>query len=359
MTQGDLDACLLHAARFGVTDVHISSFLPIKARLHSRLHTASPRRLGFSEVEALLACVLGEQAPSTLGKGDDADGDYSILVGDVRHRFRVNATRIGVNDQPGVHITFRVHPSVPPRLADLGLPPKLQEKLLSLRRGLILITGAVGSGKTTLLAAYLRHVLEDPDRHETVVEFASPTEFVFDDIRSANSAIYQSQVGRDIPSWERAVRNGLRRGPTIVVTQETRDRAEMDATLASAKTAALTLTTLHTTGVPETVGRIVNLFPDDRKRTAYADVISSLQLIVSQTLLPATDGTRVAAREWLALDVNLKTALLDLSPNKTTNTLRTFVATSGQAFKQDVDDLLRQGKITPETHQTFLTSYGA
>lgn len=359
MTQADLDAHLLHASRFGVTDFHLWSARPIKVKLHSYLYDATQRRMEFSEVSDLLGKVLGEQAPATLGKGEDADGEYSIKVGPIRHRFRVNATRITIEDQPGIHITFRIHPNIPPALSELALPPKLEEKLLGLRKGLVVVTGAVGSGKTTLLAAFLRQVLEDPSRHEIIVEFASPTEFIFDDVESANSVAFQSQIGRDIPSWARAVRNSLRRGPTIVVAQETRAREEMDAALTAAKTAALTLCTVHTTGVAETISRIVNMYPDDQKRTVYADLVSSLQLIVSQALLPATDGTRVAVREWLALNVPLKTALQDLPPDRTTNTLRTFVATGGQPFQHDADELLRQGRITPETHHTFLESYGA
>ena len=96
----------------------------------------------------------------TLGRGEDADGDYSMVVDGRRHRFRVNATAIQIDDRPGAHLVFRVHPGAPPPLAALGIPAALEKVLLAVRKGLVLVTGPTGSGKTTLLAATVRRILE-------------------------------------------------------------------------------------------------------------------------------------------------------------------------------------------------------
>lgn len=357
MAQADLDAYLLHAARFGVTDLHVQSFRPITVNLHGRLHQVTPRRLEFSEVSALLGKVLGDQTPATLGKGEDADGDYSLLVDTYRHRFRVNATSIQMEDQIGIHVVFRIHPNVPPRLDALQLPVALQKVLLSVRRGLVVVTGPTGSGKTTALAAVIRRILEDPERHDVVLTLESPIEFLYDEVNITHSVVAQSQIGRHLPSWPRAVRNGLRRGPTTLLIGEARDTETMAATLEACLTGHLTFTTLHTTGVPATIARMVRMFPDAMRATAYADLVESLQLVMSQRLLPSTDGTRVAVREWLAFDVNLKTSLLDLPPDRTSNTLRTFVHSAGQSFKTDADQLFRDGKISGSVHEEFLRSY--
>lgn len=359
MAQADLDAYLLHAARFGVTDLHVQSFRPITVNWHGRLYPATLRRLEFSEVSALLSHVLGEQAPATLGKGEDADGDYSLLVDTYRHRFRVNATSIQMDDQIGIHVVFRIHPNVPPRLDELQLPVALQKVLLSVRRGLVVVTGPTGSGKTTALAAVIRHILEDPERHDVVLTLESPIEFLYDEVNITHSVVAQSQIGRHLPSWPRAVRNGLRRGPTTLLIGEARDTETMAATLEACLTGHLTFTTLHTTGVPATISRMVRMFPDSMRATAYADLVESLQLVMSQRLLPSTDGTRVAVREWLAFDVNLKTSLLDLPPDRTSNTIRTFVHSAGQSFKTDADQLFRAGKISGSVHEEFLRSYAA
>ena len=359
MGQAELDAFLLHAAQGGVTDVHVQSLRPLVVNRHGRLFTITARRLELSEVQGLAAAVLGAHVPPTLGKGEDADGDYSLFVDGYRHRFRVNATSIQIDDQIGIHLVFRIHPNVPPPLAELGIPPALQKVLLGVRKGLVLVTGPTGSGKTTLLAATIRRILEDPERHDVVLTVESPIEFLYDDVRIQNSVIAQSQIGRHLPSWPRAVRNGLRRGPTTLLIGESRDIETMSATLEACLTGHLTFTTLHTTGVPATISRMVRMFPEPSRETAYADLIESLQGVVSQRLLPATDGTRVAVREWLALDVNLKTALQDLPPAKTSNTLRTFVHTAGQSFKTDADELLRAGRISGAVHEEFLRSYAA
>ncbi|MGB4946998.1 MAG: ATPase, T2SS/T4P/T4SS family [Candidatus Competibacter denitrificans] len=359
LTQGDLDAYLLQAAQMGVTDLHVQSFRPIIVNLHGRLYQVTTRRLEFSEVTGLIGKVLGEQTPATLGRGEDADGDYSLLIGSYRHRFRVNATSIQMDDQIGVHVVFRIHPNLPPPLDDLGFPATLQKVLLSVRRGLVLITGPTGSGKTTALAAIIRHILEDPQRHDVVLTIESPIEFLYDEVQIQNSVVAQSQIGRHLPSWPRAVRNGMRRGPTTLLIGESRDTETMAATLEACLTGHLTFTTLHTTGVPATISRMVRMFPDSMRSTAYADLIESLQLVVSQRLLPATDGKRVAVREWLAFDVNLKTSLLDLPPDRTSNTIRTFVHSAGQSFKTDADQLLRDGRISGAVHEEFLRSYAA
>ena len=357
--QRELDACLLHAARCGVTDLHVQSLRPLVVNVHGRLYPVSDRRLELSEAQDLAAAVLGAHVPATLGRGEDADGDYSLVIAGYRHRFRVNATAIQIDDRTGTHLVFRIHPNVPPPLADLNLPPALEQVLLGVRKGLVLVTGPTGSGKTTLLAATIRRILEDPDRHDVVLTVESPIEFLYDDVRIQNSVIAQSQIGRHLPAWPRAVRNGLRRGPTTLLIGESRDADTMAATLEACLTGHLTFTTLHTTGVPATVSRMVRMFPEAGRETAYADLIEALQGVVSQRLLPATDGTRVAVREWLALDVNLKTALQDLPPAKTGNTLRTFVHTAGQSFKTDADQLLREGRIAPAVHAEFLRSYAA
>ncbi|MBK8129344.1 MAG: Flp pilus assembly complex ATPase component TadA [bacterium] len=207
------------------------------------------------------------------------------------------------------------------------------------------------------MAAVVRRILEDPDRHEVVLTVESPIEFLYDEVKITNSVVAQSQIGRHLPSWPRAVRNALRRGPTTLLIGESRDPETMAATLDACLTGHLTFTTLHTTGVPATISRMVRMFPEALRAAAYADLVESLQLVVSQRLLPATDGQRVAVREWLAFDVNLKTSLLDLSPDRTSNTLRTFVHSAGQSFKTDADQLLRDGRISGAVHAEFMRSY--
>ena len=359
MTQADLDACLWAAARHGATDLHVQALRPLIVNREGWLYPVAARRLELSEAQELASRVLGAHVPATLGRGEDVDGDYSMVADGQRFRFRVNATAIQIDDQTGTHLTFRIHPNLPPPLADLAVPPALQAVLLGVRKGLVLVTGPTGSGKTTLLAATIRRILEDPERHDVVLTVESPIEFLYDEVAIQNSVVAQSQIGRHLPSWPRAVRNGLRRGPTTLLIGESRDNETMAATLEACLTGHLTFTTLHTTGVPATVSRMVRMFPEGQRDTAYADLIEATQLIVSQRLLPGAEGRRVAVREWLALDVNLKTALLDLSPDKTSNTLRTFVQTSGQSFKTDADQLLREGRITGAVHAEFLRSYAA
>lgn len=220
MTQADLDACLWAAARHGATDLHVQALRPLIVNQEGWLYPVAERRLELSEAQELASRVLGAHVPATLGRGEDVDGDYSMVADGQRFRFRVNATAIQIDDQTGTHLTFRIHPNVPPPLADLAVPPALQAVLLGVRKGLVLVTGPTGSGKTTLLAATIRRILEDPERHDVVLTVESPIEFLYDEVAIQNSVVAQSQIGRHLPSWPRAVRNGLRRGPTTLLIGE-------------------------------------------------------------------------------------------------------------------------------------------
>lgn len=134
MTQADLDACLLAAARHGATDLHVQALRPLIVNQEGLLYPVAERRLELSEAQELASRVLGAHVPATLGRGEDVDGDYSMVADGQRFRFRVNATAIQIDDQTGTHLTFRIHPNLPPPLADLAVPPALQAVLLGCAR---------------------------------------------------------------------------------------------------------------------------------------------------------------------------------------------------------------------------------
>ena len=356
-----VNMAILTAVRTGASDIHIE---PDKTGTRVRYRVDGVLQQLMKPPAGLHAAIVSRI--KVIGKMDISEkrlpqeGRVHVVAEGRDIDLRVSTMPTILGEKVVIRILDRAKISV--SLEQLGVDgPHLETLQSMLRRphGLILVTGPTGSGKTTLLAATIRRILEDPERHDVVLTVESPIEFLYDEVAIQNSVVAQSQIGRHLPSWPRAVRNGLRRGPTTLLIGESRDNETMAATLEACLTGHLTFTTLHTTGVPATVSRMVRMFPEGQRDTAYADLIEATQLIVSQRLLPGAEGRRVAVREWLALDVNLKTALLDLPPDKTSNTLRTFVHTSGQSFKTDADQLLREGRITGAVHTEFLRSYAA
>src|SRR3546814_4810216 len=136
---------------------------------------------------------------------------------------------------------------------------------------MILVTGPTGSGKSTLLSAAIRSLVEDENANEKVLEYSAPVEYVYDRVSMPSSVVFQTEVGRHLRPKDAhdegslfayAVRNALRRKPTIILIGEARDRATIQASVEAALTGHLLFTTMHTIGVGETLRRAVTPFPD-------------------------------------------------------------------------------------------------
>ena len=178
-----------------------------------------------------------------------------------------------------------------PKLEDLGMPEILKE-LVMLKRGLILMVGAAGAGKSTTLAAMINHRNETSSDHILTIE--DPIEFLHS---NKKSIINQREVGLDTKSFARALRSAVRAAPDVILVGEIRDRETMEAALALAGTGHLCIATLHANNCAETLDRIINMFPRDQHNQIFLDLSQYLRAILSQRLVVAKSGSRVAASE--------------------------------------------------------------
>ena len=179
-----------------------------------------------------------------------------------------------------------------PSIGALGLPPVLDDIVLE-KRGLVLVVGATGSGKSTTLAAMINDVNENEYGHILTVE--DPIEFVHE---AKKCLINQREVGPHTLSFSNALRSALREDPDIILVGEMRDLETISAALTAAETGHLVLATLHTTGGPETVDRIIDVFPPHQQQQVRMQLSTTLEGVLSQTLLRSTDGrSRVMAME--------------------------------------------------------------
>ena len=311
-----LDDLLVFCHRINASDITLQSNSTVITEIYGRIHKITNRELTNSEVGDLLNAIYGPNGTTQLMRGQDLDTHYEVRPSrNERFRYRVNGTGCHVDGHEGIQITIRTIPSMPPRLAALGLPDNITAAVAP-QEGVIYVTGATGSGKSTLLAAIIRELAEDPESHRKILTYESPIEFVYDEINCPTSIVSQSEIPRHLPSFAFGVRNALRRKPRLILVGEARDPETITAVLEAALTGHPVYTTLHSNGVAETLRRLVNSFPADERLGRTIDIIETMRLIIWQRLAPTIDGKRVALREYLVFDEKIRDTLLECDPNR-------------------------------------------
>ncbi|MEL7058792.1 MAG: type IV pilus twitching motility protein PilT, partial [Acidobacteriota bacterium] len=277
---------LAQAMRLGASDLHVHSQAPLRLRLHGELRDAGPE-LDAAQARDLILGILDEGQRALLEERQQLDFSYAIEgVG----RFRSNA----YEQQRGLDAVFRTIPFEPPTLADLGLPEDL-ERVIDFHQGIVLFTGPAGCGKSSTMAAMVRKINEDRPDHILTVE--DPIEYVH---TSQRCVVNQREVGPHTESFARALRAALREDPDIIAIGELRDLETISLALTAAETGHLVLGTLHTSSAIRTINRLLGVFPPDQQNQIRTMVSESLRAVVSQRLVPKTDGSgRVAALEVL------------------------------------------------------------
>ncbi|MEO1327393.1 MAG: PilT/PilU family type 4a pilus ATPase, partial [Pseudomonadota bacterium] len=204
-------------------------------------------------------------------------------------RFRVNV----FHQRGNLAMVLRYITAEMPTLEELGMP-ELFNDLIMHKRGLILMVGATGSGKSTTIAAMINHRNEKTASHIITIE--DPIEFLHS---NKKSIVNQRELGLDTRSYGNALRSALRAAPDVVMVGEIRDLETMQAALNVAGTGQLAIATLHSNNAPETLDRIINMFPVEQQRQVFVDLSQYLRAIISQRLVRNREGKRVAAVELM------------------------------------------------------------
>jgi twitching motility protein PilT len=284
----------------------------------------------------MILSVLSEEQRRRFETELELDFAYSIPG---VSRFRANVFQ----QRNSMGAVFRVIPIDIPTLEQLGLP-KVCSFLAERPRGLVLVTGPTGSGKSTTLAAMVDHINATRSLH--IITLEDPIEFMH---RNKMSYVNQREIGEDTHSFAAALRRVLRQDPDVILVGEMRDLETISAAITAAETGHLVLATLHTTGGPETIDRIIDVFPPHQQQQVRMQVSNSLQGVLSQTLLRTTDGrSRV-----LAMEVMLGVpAIANLIREGKTHQMETIIQGSAaqgmQTLDQNLKNLLTAGKITYE-----------
>ena len=225
-------------------------------------------------------------------------------------------------------------------VAEMGLPSILQDIVMT-KRGLVLVVGATGSGKSTSLAAMIDHRNANEAGHIITIE--DPIEFVH---RHKQSVVTQREVGFDTLSFQSALKNTLRQAPDVILIGEIRDTETMEAAIVFAETGHLCLGTLHSNNANQSIERIMNFFPRERHAQIYLQLSLNLRAIVSQRLIPSTDGKRVAALEILMDTPRLKDLIKKGEVDALKEGMEQGIQEGCQTFDQALFSLYRDGKIS-------------
>jgi twitching motility protein PilT len=330
----DVLELLTLALRRGATDVLLAVDRPPSFRVSARLSPVEEvPPPGVETIVRLAESLLGEQGLAELERHRDRDFAFEV-TGLARFRGSFYYQR------GGLALAIRVLPASIQSPDELGLPSAVS-RLAALPRGLILVTGPTGSGKSTTLAAIIEVINRTHAKHIVTIE--DPVEFVHED---KLSRIEQREVGRDTPTFARALRGVFRQSPDVVMVGEVRDVETIQTVLSLAETGHLTLATLHTSSCAKTIHRIIDVFPEKTQLQIRAQLALSLEGVLSLALLPRVEGGLVLATEIMLGTPAVRAMIRDGRVHQIYSAIQ-----SGQEFgmytmNHSLARLIRRGQVT-------------
>ncbi len=266
------------------SDLFFTTYAPVMIKIDGKIMPVNQMELTPKMVRQAALELMNESQLEAFTR--DLEIDFAVSEPGLG-RFRVNI----FNQRGNVAMVLRFITPELPNLAELGVPATLKD-LVMLRRGLILMVGAAGSGKSTTLAAMIDHRNRHSASHIVTIE--DPIEFLH---TNQKSIVNQREIGLDTHSYARALRSAMREAPDVVLIGEIRDRETMQAALDLAGTGHLAIATLHANNAPQTLDRIINMYPNDQHKQVLMDLAQYVRAIISQRLVRSKEGKRVAAVE--------------------------------------------------------------
>jgi twitching motility protein PilT len=334
----------------GISDLNLSVGRPPQVEIDGALHPVRYADLQklmpyHTELIALRLLQGKRDLAEKLLRTGSTDLSYSLAK---RTRFRVNV----FSQRGSFSIVLRVIPNQIPTVADLGLPPQLNE-IANERNGIVLLTGPTGSGKSTTLAAIIRKMNEEKPIHIITIE--DPVEYLHPNIKAT---INQREVGTDTQTFALALRAALRQAPKVILVGEMRDVETISIALEASETGHLVLSTLHTIDAAKTIDRIVGVFPKNEERQIRTRFSQSFKWIVSQRLVPKLGGGRIAICEILRSNSRTKEYVQE--GEREGKSLQDAMEAGGldgmQTFDQELEKLIHAGTIDRELGLSFATN---
>jgi twitching motility protein PilT len=330
-----IDDLLRYAVAVGASDLHLTTEMPGCIRLNGAVRPIEGCPVLSNEViRDMVFGILPASQRERFEAESELDTSHSISgVG----RFRVN-----VSMQRGtIAAALRPIPHEMPEFDSLGLPETIKS-FTELRRGLVLVTGPTGSGKSTTLASLVDIINRNKPLHIVTVE--DPIEFLHDHKRSI---VTQREVGEDTKSFSEALRRVLRQDPDVILVGELRDLETISMALTAAETGHLVFGTLHTQDCPQTIDRIIDVFPTNQQEQIRVMLAATLEGVVTQQLIINSDGTgRVPCSEVLVCTSAIRNLVRQSKTHQIYSLMQVGATYGMQTMDQGLAKLVKDGLIT-------------
>ncbi len=316
------------------SDLHLTEKEPPILRIDGKLIRTQQATLAKDTLKKMIYGVLTDPQKEIFEK--DMELDFSLALPGL-DRFRVN-----IHLQKGsVEAAFRRVPLTIPSIESLGLPP-ITIELARKANGLVLVTGPTGVGKTTTLAAMVD--LINNERECLIISIEDPIEFIH---TNKKSIIKQREIYSDTHSFAAALRHALRQDPNVIVVGEMRDLETISTTLTAAETGHLVLATLHTPDAPQTVERIIDVFPPHQQQQVKLQLADCLQGVISQLLLPCASGTgRIMANEIMVGTPGIRNLIREQEIEQIPTLMQTGSQHGMKTMDKSLKELYQKGAIT-------------
>jgi twitching motility protein PilT len=333
----DFAEVLLEVIDRRASDLHITAGAPPMLRARGRLVPMDGYPiLTPTDTREIVYSILSDAQRQRFENNWQIDFAYQIPG---KGRFRVNA----YFQRSAVGAALRLIPFEVVPLEQLGLPPVVAD-FATRARGLVLVTGPTGSGKSTTLASLIDVI--NSNREEHIMTIEDPIEFLH---RHKKCMVNQRELGSDAQTFADALRAALRQDPDVILVGEMRDVETIGTAITAAETGHLVFATLHTQDAPQTIDRIIDVFPSEQQGQIRAQLSVALQGIMTQTLLPTADGSgRVAAAEILVPTPAVRNLIREGKTHQVYSVIQTGGSHGMQTMDASLAGLVRAGKITKQ-----------
>jgi twitching motility protein PilT len=315
------------------SDLHLSAGVPPMMRIHGKLLPIDEKSLTKEDLHTLIYDILTDDQKAKFEANQEMD--FSIELENIA-RFRVNT----FYQRRGEGVVFRIIPTKIKSIEELGLPATILQ-FTHLHRGLVLVTGPTGSGKSTTLAALIDTV--NSEREDHIITIEDPIEFVH---QNKKCMVNQREVGSHTQSFANALRASLREDPDVILVGEMRDLETTAMAISAAETGHLVFATLHTNSAPQTIDRIIDIFPPHQQSQIRAQLSESLAGVVCQTLIPTIDGTgRICSLEVMIGTPAVRALVREGKTHQLPSIIQTSAKVGMQSLDQNLKTLVMMGKI--------------
>ena len=315
-----------------ISDFHIRTGWPLAYRQTGEIHKIPEVLVKAQDLQDLLSTNCNEVELKRFNETHELDSSVTLSG----LRFRANFYK---TIQGPAAVLRRVE-SVIPTMDQFDLPQVLYD-IIDMHKGLVLVTGPTGSGKSTTLAAIVNEI--NKTRTSNIITVEDPVEFIHKDIKSIVS---HREVGKQTQSFASALKAALREDPDVILVGEMRDLETVSLALTAAETGHLVFGTLHTSGAPSTINRIIDVFPPEQQAQIRAQISTSLKMVVTQRLLKTKDGQgRCGAFEVMKCTPPIQNLIRESKIHQIPSIMQTAVKEGMITMTKSLEELVKAGKI--------------